>query len=263
MNREAQPTSGNASGRYVSAAVLFLAFIAGCSNPSTVQRIYFSPYPEPRTVAVPVFLNHSGSADMDMLAMTDAFYTELQAVKGIEVPAVNVTRAALAELGLEQVSSVDDVRALAEQLQTDGVIVGSVTRYDPYDPPELGMVVELYWQDADASEQAGPGAVDSRELALAGKEDQLRLSALDPMRPVQRVVQVFDADEEAVIGRLREYALEREGLSKPYGWERYKTRTNYLRFVSHEVIGELLMLEWQRREPWTLGEAGSSNPSSH
>ena len=59
-------------------------------------------------------------------------------------------------------------------------------------------------------------------------------------------VKIFDAGQAEVIERIKEYAQTREGQASPARWKKFTTRKNYLRFVCHEMIGELLAKEKQR-----------------
>ena len=228
----------------LTAAVLLLTvpWAPGCLKPA-VQRADHSPYRQPQSMAVAVFSNRSGSADLDVMAATDAFYTELQAIEGIEVVAVNLVIAAMEELQMSGINSPGDAMLLAQQLALDGVIVGSVTSYDPYFPPKLGMVVELY-RHTDDSQRLADSHVDPGQMARAGR--QVELSPAEPIRPTARVTRILDADESPVVERLKRYADGRGGQDRPYGWKLYTTRQNYLRFVSHEIITELMAKERQR-----------------
>jgi TolB-like protein len=202
-----------------------------------------SPYAEPRSLAVTVFLNQSGSDALDPIAVTDEFYTELQQVEGLQVIPVNRVLAALQELGLANVRSPAEAVQLAEVLGVDGVIVGSITRYDPYPPPLVGMAIQLYARE----DRLGPPPAlpaEAWELARLGKPFELAEAA--PLRPRAMVVRIFDADQPAVQERLKQYARARGGDQGPYGWKRYTTRQNYLGFVAQEMIGELLAQESQR-----------------
>lgn len=229
--------------RYRSSVVIVLLFMGVvCSGCVREQKpvLYKNPYSRPMNLAVVPFRNLSGSPDMDVMAATDEFYSELQQVEGFDVMPVNRVISTLRELGLDRVEEPDDVYLLAQALSVDGVIVGSITRYNPYPPPEAGMVIQMYLleerPDAETITFVDPG-----ELARSAKP--FRLNEVKLARPSGMVVRIFDARQDDVKRRIRSYAASRGGPGTPYSWQRYTTRRNYLRFVSYEMIGELLARE--------------------
>jgi hypothetical protein len=133
--------------------------------------------------------------------------------------------------------------ALSQELDADGVIVGSVTQYDPYPPPRVGMIVQLYLREQLSGGEADRRHVDPGELARAGTPFELEPGR--PIEPRAAVSRIYDADESSVIERIKAYARGREGADRPYRWQTYTTSRNFLRFVSHEIIGELLAQEGQ------------------
>jgi len=54
---------------------------------------------------------------------------------------LNRTIAAMRALRMSDLKSPAEVRQLASELGVDGVIVGSITAWDPYDPPKLGIAL--------------------------------------------------------------------------------------------------------------------------
>lgn len=231
-------------------AVVF-AGLLGC-NPGpkvdTREWLYVSPYNEPRSLAVTVFMNQSGSDALDTVVVTDEFYTELQQVPGLEVVPVNRVLAAMDELHMPAVRSPDDAVRLADHLDVDGVIVGAVTRYDPYWPPIMGMAVQLYGrvqpektEVAEEKPQPPPQPWDFSRMPTP-----FSLGDTHPLKPQAMVMRIYDAGRDDVIGRLKAYSRERGGDATPMQWRKQATRRNYLRFVAHEMIGELLAQENRR-----------------
>ena len=206
-----------------------------------INRIYYNPYPRQQSMVVTPFLNQSGCENLDPMAVTDEFYAELQQVEGLQVVPVNRVLAALAQLGLAKVSSPAEALALAKALDADSVMVGSITQYDPYPPPKVGMAVQLYARDRQDNQQTEALHVNPGEMARAAKN--LELSIGQYMQPRAAVVRILDADRDEVIKRIKQYAEKRSGRKSPTGWQTYTTSRNYLRFVAHEIIGELLAQE--------------------
>lgn len=224
------------------AAILLIGLVClGCEKASTTKRIYHNPYPRPRLMAVTPFMNLSGSDFLDVIAVTDEFYAELQQVDGLQVVPVNRVLAALTELGVTRISSPSEALALADALEADDVIVGAITQYDPYFPPRAGIAIQLYSRDQKINSSTEALHVNPGEMARSAKT--LELNAPQPMRPRAAVVRIFDADREEVVERIKKYAESRSGHQSPTGWKTYTTSKNYLRFVAHEIIGELLAQE--------------------
>lgn len=222
--------------------VLIIALaVVGCGN--SVERVYHSPYRAAFIIAVVPFLNQSGSENLDVMAVTDEFYTELQQVTGgLQVIPVNRVLAALTKLGIKNVSNPDEVMMLAGQLGADAIIVGTVTRYDPYQPPRMGMALQLYHREKADKENISH--IDPGGIARRGRAFEMPGGI--PIRPEAMVVRIFDADRKEVIARIKKYTRHRQADTTPSGWRKFLTSRNYLRFVCYEMIGELLAQEQNR-----------------
>ncbi len=207
----------------------------------------------PRTIAVAPFLNQSGSEFLDTIAVTDEFYTELQQVEGLHVVPVNQVLATLGKLGKMQVTSPDEAVALLEALNADGVIVGAVTQYDPYFPPRVGMAVQMYYREAPKTTELNNKFINPGELARHDKPFTDMVPG-EPVRPRAAVVRIYDADQTEVVEKIKRYAKHRSGSERPAGWRHYITTRNYLRFVSYEIIDEMLAQEREHLVAQARGE---------
>lgn len=218
----------------------------GCagSGASMVERRYQNPYhPRAWSLAVVPFRDLSGSETLDVMAVTDEFHIELQSIEGLHVMPVNRVLAAMMQLNMNKVNSPEDVTALAGILKVDAIIAGAVTRYDPYPPPQLGMIVQLY-DRKDFLARGLPDYIDPGKLARMGKNFDMGTNA--SIKPVIMVTRIFDAAKKDVIERIKEYAQSRQNINSLLAWEKYTTSRNYLRFVSHEIIGELMAQQAKR-----------------
>lgn len=219
--------------------------LTGCNSYRQVPRIYRNPYPQPKIFAVTIFRNLSGSEDIDVMAVTDAFYAELKNAdaRSFQVVPVNRVLAALADLGLSNVNHPADVATLANALEVDGIIVGAVTQYNPYFPPRLGMNVQLFLRDeynrSPAAKYLGP-----KEMARAAVS--FRFNVDNPVQPTNTVDRIIDARDDNVVKRLKKYTKSKRISAGPAGWKKYATTENYPYFVSHEIVGELLARERDR-----------------
>lgn len=196
----------------------------------------------PQTIAVSPFLNQSGSEVLDTIAVTDEFYTELQQVEGLHVVPVNRVLSALGTLGKTQVDSPDEAYALLEALNADGVVVGSITQYDPYAPPKVGMAVQLYYRVSPQTTDLDSKYIHPGDLARHDKPFTGMVPG-EAIRPRAAVVRIYDADQTEVIEKIKRYAKKRSGSRRPAQWRNYITTRNYLRFVSYEIITEMLAQE--------------------
>ena len=113
---------------------------AGCS---TVPVAVGNPIPGMTVVAIAPFLNLSAEPSVDPRRFAIAYYTELQKTSNYEVIPLGIVELAIREKGLDM-SSPDDAVKLAQILHADAVVVGAVTEYIPYYPPQLGMKINWY-----------------------------------------------------------------------------------------------------------------------
>ncbi len=102
-----------------------------------------NPNPAISTVAIAPFFNQSNEKSADGRRFASAYFTELQKVPGYQVVPVGVTETAIVKHQLKM-SSPQDVLKLAEILNVDAVVVGSITDYEPYYPPRIGLHIEWY-----------------------------------------------------------------------------------------------------------------------
>jgi len=125
-------------------SILFITFaclpIAGCVITDVGVT---NPVDSITTVAVVPFFNLSQERTVDGRRFAMAYFSELQKIPGFQVLPVGVTEQALESNQLE-LSQPSDVLKLAEILNVDAVAVGSVTEYEPYYPPKIGMQVTWY-----------------------------------------------------------------------------------------------------------------------
>ena len=130
--------------RYVLLALLSLA-ASGCSLIPEVshQPVVHNPFPQLSKVAVAPFFNLSSEPSVDGREFALAYFNELQLVPGFQVVPIGIVEQAIKTYGLEM-ASPDDARKLAQILEVDAVVIGSVTDFSPYYPPRCAMRVEWY-----------------------------------------------------------------------------------------------------------------------
>ncbi len=233
--------------------VLALALLAsGCHYRGAKQSQGLSaPYGERQVWAVAPLRNESGSLHANGLKAADHLAQRLETAKGIDVLPVNRVLAALEALQMQGVTSTEDAIKLRGMLGVDGLVVGTITAYDPYDPLKLGLIIELY---VDARRDSFK-STDVRKLVRAAT-DEMSLPNQPKQRPSQPVSVVsgfYDASDPAVRDRLLSYAAGRSGEDEddPTRDQRlYQIDMDlYTEFVTYLVSQRLLRVEQERLAP--------------
>ena len=225
--------------------VLVAVMLPGCEL-TTYQQPVASPYASRQVWAVAPLRNESGSQSLDSYRLADHLTEQLQAVQGIDVLPVNRVLSAMASMNLDAVTTRQDAIALRQVLGVDGLVVGSVTAFGPYDPLKLGLALDLYVGVEDT-----PPPLDIRGLTWAptgpqaGLQSQTLYSAEQPMTSVSGV---FNVGDPAVKARLQAYTRGR-GVSDndEHAQRLYEIDMNlYSEFVSREIGSQLIWAEAQR-----------------
>lgn len=94
-------------------------------------------------VAVAPFFNLSAEPSVDGRRFALAYFSELQKTANYQVIPVGIVESAIRENDLDMTSPAD-VLKLANLLDVDAVVVGAVTDYNPYYPPQLGVHIQWY-----------------------------------------------------------------------------------------------------------------------
>jgi len=138
----AAPLRGSISRRF--ALWLGIAMLAGLgSGCHAVPVSVGNPIPGMTTVAVAPFFNLSAEPSVDGRRFALAYYTELQKTANYQVIPVGVVEAAIQENELNMSSPADALK-LARILDADAVVVGAVTHYNPYYPPQMGVHIRWF-----------------------------------------------------------------------------------------------------------------------
>ncbi len=163
---------------------------SGCSffsgekkeKPTPLEFTLESPYPGVHTLAVAPAINLSGSRDFDVLTVSDALFEQLQEVRDLNVLPLNKTLIAMRRLGVREINDPHTAQKIAEALGADGLVIPAITAYDPYNPPTVGMVLQLYTPHADPlRNDLAPG----RLSAFLPRFPPLQPPAAPPSSPTQ------------------------------------------------------------------------------
>ena len=145
--------------------VVGLAGLSGCSSsppPYGTERQLAVPGTHRQTWAVAPVLDLSGQ-QVDPLLQADLVYQQLQTVHGLTVIPVNRVVEVFVGLQIGKIQSEQQAQLVCELLGCDGLLVTTVTAFDPYNPPKVGASMQLFARKGGLARPAG--AVDARELA--------------------------------------------------------------------------------------------------
>lgn len=188
--------------------------------------------------------NESGVSSVDAGAISDALVVKVTEVRGLACVPLNRTLAAMRALGMNAVNSPGAARALANALGVDGLVVGTITAYDPYEPPKVGLSLALFVRDASEEMEA----VDPIRLRTAYTDGGGRMpgaSASSYMeRPASVVSEVYDGSNHQVQMDLRRYAAGRSDPDSSLGWRvGLVSMETFTGFASQQALARLLQNE--------------------
>ena len=201
-------------------------------------------------------LNESGSAHADGVRMADRLTERLNGAAGVSTVPVNRVLAEMQRLGLAEVRTDAQARALRAGLGVDGLVAGTLTAFDPYDPPKVGLNLGVFYAPPPAppgpapktSRSTGPradGAPDLRAMSRSATRPLGNAPGDAPRGagPVAAISRVYDAADPGTQDRLGRFSRDR-------GVDYARSRTDrrlfrissdlFAGFVAHEAAGELL-----------------------
>jgi len=241
---------------------LMLVWLGGCTwlKPVRVPDQMASPYQERQIWAVAPLRNETGSQLVNTYAMADKISHSLENVANVDVLPVNRTLAAMQSLKLNQLRNHADVMHLLRTLDVDALVVGTMSAYNPYDPPKIGLQLELYVRSRREDQN-----INLRDLSRAATSGDVQIAVPKQLRPISVVSAYLDASDPAVNQRLRAYARSRgqeshdiprwrakaisHGIVKPDDgdWRLYRISMDlYAEFVSYEMCRRLVRAESNR-----------------
>jgi hypothetical protein len=186
--------------------------------------------------AVAPAINLSGERGVDPLLQADLVFQQLQQVRGVTAVPVNRVAEVYVALRIDRISTPEQAALVCDLLGCDGLIVPTVTIYDPYNPPKFGGAMQLFIKPGTFARTVN---VDPRELARRATPQQA-----DPMPAAGDVVQVvgmFDAANGTVRDRLAVYAGGRNDPVGPLGHKEYYVKMErYCGFAYSELIEQLI-----------------------
>lgn len=229
-----------------------IALIGGCalneprlSPPTRLTAPYDTSRGDVIWAVVPP-RDESGTTAADASAVGDALVAAATEVDGISVLPLNRTIRAMRTLGLQAVTNPSEAGQLASVLGADAVLVPTLTAWDPYDPPVIGLNAGLFPAPGRLGER-NSSIDDTRVFQLQATEGLETPDPRDALRPASATSRLHDARDHETLMALRRYAEGRTETDDPMGWRVYlKSMPLYTAFSAHQTVGSLLDEEWLR-----------------
>jgi hypothetical protein len=221
-------------------AALLLLLVTGCAKKKKpeygVERALYLSSITRQTWAVAPVLNLSGQRDVDPILQADLVYGQLQQVAGLNVLPVNRVVEVYRALKIDQIQSEEQAALVCQLLGCDALLVGTVSLYDPYDPPRMGASLQLFRSGKSVQGQN----VDPRELARRAAPPPMSATAPAAATFLQ-AIGMFDASNGSTRSDVQRYAMGRNDPVGPLGDRAYLLEMDrYCGFVYHALIEELL-----------------------
>lgn len=259
-----QPSDIRTSRRLVAAAILVTLTIGlpACASRKpdlAAPAAQIAPYDASRGTpvwAVVPLRNESGTSLVDELEVSDRVVAAIAQVEGLRVVPLNRTLGAMAQLNMAEPQSPTQLRQLAEHMNVDGIVVGSITAWDPYDPPTIGVALALYVPPGRLGARPEP-VIDTQKLVFQPTDYQYFASpSAMSDAPASVVSEHLDARNHAVLMRLKRFAAGRNEPDSAYGWRVYVVSMDrYAEFAAWAAVGRLIDHEWLRLATPRVAEA--------
>lgn len=256
------------------ALISVLGLISGCGHQprpwKTDPQGLTAPYAPGRDVVwvVAPTNNESGVSVVDALRVADALVNAIQETEGISAVPLNRTLNAMQAAGLPRIETAAQATALARRMQADAVLVATITAWQPYEPPSIGLSVALFGR-SDAMGVIDLTGLDPRSLSRASSDADPHGLRHDPSLPLAVIALHLDGANGAVRADLRRYADGRADPNSATGWQGYLTAmSRFERYAAFTAVRELLeseasrlIVQAQRRE--AIRETRNNSHSSH
>jgi hypothetical protein len=216
--------------------LLLAGLLAGCVTPKygEERQLTFSNGTHPIWAVAPA-VNLSGESSVDPILQADLVFQQLQAVNNLTVIPVNRVVQVYAALHISRVESEDQAAIVCEQLGCDGLIVPTMTVYDPYNPPKMGAALQLLGRKSGQA----VNNVDAHELIR--RATPLTTEALPANPGFIQVVGMYDAANGSVRDAVLRYAKGRNDPTGPLGSNEYfVSMDRYSGFVYHTLIEQMI-----------------------
>jgi len=248
-----------ASFALVAAFLLAIPLLVGCAADKDARippQILVAPYDSSQGEAlwaVVPLANESGVSFANTDLVSDALASKINEARGVACLPLNRTIAAMRSRGITAVRSPADARLLANILGVDALVLGSITAYDPYNPPKLGLVLAVFAKENRPSDGVDPMKL---QVAYTDQDPKVRTQYLD--RPVATLSEHFDGANHEVQMAIQRYSAGRHEPASALGWRGMLASMDlYVEFAAHEAVSRLLEQERLR-----LAQPGEARQAS-
>jgi hypothetical protein len=215
------------------------ACMSGCMHqpkPYGEEQQLFLPGAHRQSWAIAPTINISGQSAIDPLLQSDLVYQQIQQVHGLTAIPVDRVIEVYASLKINRVESEKQAYTVCQLLGCDGLIIPTVTAYDPYDPPIFGASLQLFVKPGTFNRLP---KVDPR--ALERSPTTTALPAMPAAKDMTQVVDIYDASDGTVRDRVAAYAKGRTDPNGPLNTaEITVTMDRYCGFAYHELLTTML-----------------------
>jgi len=195
--------------------------------------------------------------------MTDTLTQQVEQIRGVTTLPLNRTLGMMRALSIESIDSPQQARALIDALGVDGLLVGSITAYDPYDPPKFGLAVALFARPGSLGTpgvSAGDPLSSDPSLLTAATTDSGIDVAAASLAPVSFAAEHLDGRNHEVQMAVKSYAEGRSDTVSALGWRRYlASMPLFADFASNRLAERLLESERLRLARALVSEAGTTD----
>lgn len=226
-----------------------VACITGCAQtpkmvpPQTLVAPYDTARGEVLWAVVPL-RNESATSHADAEMISDQIVAAVEETRGLRALPLNRTIETMRALKMSGVNSPADAKKLAQALGVDGLVIGSVTDYEPYEPT-LGLSLALFARPG-AMQTVSKEALDVRKLAAQPADSAPKNGAFQDS-PVSVFTIHLDGKNHQVLMDVKAYAEGRSDPNSALNWRRYTASMElYSQFAANHAVGGLLEQEWMR-----------------
>lgn len=234
---------------------LVLLGLSACQTATPLKEVPLVAAPYEAVIAVAPFSNESGVSisPADIASVSDKIVAATNGTVGPDgsleggwkaVP-LDRTLAAMRQLGITSVRTEADAQAIIRTIPVDGLILGTLTEWGPYDPPEFGANILFIGDDARLRAALNATGLYGR----TGDRNENTPSEPPAIRPITDLVIELDAVNHRVRNAVRTFAESHTdvtgGFDPP---ERYYLMVydRYLDFVADRIVSGLVIREKRR-----------------
>lgn len=241
------------TGAMVLAALAVGRVLIGCAGPDNklaAPRALVAPYDVSRGEAmwaVVPLRNESGTTIADSYLVSDKVVAAASQVRGIRCLPLNRTIGVMRSLDMTDLTKPEDAEALARALGVDGLIVGTITAYDPYNPPRLGLALALYTRPGFNGRPATASGLDPRKLTYQPTDYKHFPRSAHGDAPASVISEFLDGKNHQVLMDIQSYAQGRHDETSALGWRRFLASMDlFCEFSAWHGVNRLLEHEWIR-----------------